>query len=130
MKKSILFFLILSIITVLVSCYNDNLSEMTPSSGVAGGSCDTTGVMTYSAHVSVVLKTNCGTSNSCHSIRNTSGYDLSSYQGVKAVAASGKLISSITWTGSATRMPESGPKMSECNILKIQKWVDQGALDN
>lgn len=130
MKRVSLFFLMLLTIGMLISCYNDNLSEMTPASGVAGGSCDTTGVMTYSLHVSVVLKTNCGTSNSCHSSRNTSGYDLSTYQGVKAVVVSGKLISSITWTGSATRMPESGPKMNECNIIKIQKWIDEGALNN
>lgn len=118
------------VIIGLASCYNDNLSEMTPSSGVAGGSCDTTGVMTYSNHIVSVLKTNCGTNNSCHSSRNTSGYDLSSYGGVKAVAVSGKLMSAITWTGSAARMPENGSKMSECNVLKIQKWVNDGAKDN
>jgi len=130
MKKIALLLLILITGGVLISCYNDNLSEMTPSSDVSGGSCDTTAVITYSNHVAVVLKTNCGTGNSCHSSRNTSGYDLSTYESVKALTVSGKLMSSITWTGSATRMPENGPKMSECNISKIQKWVERGALNN
>lgn len=122
--------MIAAIMTIFLSCYNDNLSELTPSSGISGGSCDTTGVMTYSSHVVPVLQANCGINNGCHSSRNTSGYDLSNYTGVKAVVASGKLISSITWTGSASRMPENGSKMNDCNILKIQKWIDDGARNN
>lgn len=129
-KKAILFLLVMGSVVTMVSCYNDNLSEMTPSSGVSGGSCDTTGVMTYTNHVVPVLKANCGLNSGCHSSRNTSGYDLSNYNGVKAVVASGKLMSSITWTGSATRMPENGSKMNDCNILKIQKWVNDGAPNN
>jgi hypothetical protein len=129
-KKVLFFFLLLGVISALVSCYNDNLSELTPSTGVSGGSCDTTGVVTYSNQIVAVLKTNCGINNSCHSSRNTSGYDLSSYEGVKAVVISGKLISSITWSGSATRMPENGSKMNACNITKIQKWIDDGANNN
>src|SRR4051794_34610374 len=98
MKKVLFLFLA---VAGLISCYNDNLSELDPSSGVPGGSCDTTGVMTYANHITPLLKTNCGTSNSCHSAKNTSGYNLSTYDGVHAVVVSGKLMSSITWTGSA-----------------------------
>ncbi|HEY9009004.1 hypothetical protein [Ohtaekwangia sp.] len=131
MKTKVIFLSIFwAMFALLMACYNDNLSEMTPSSGVTEATCDTAGVITYSTQVSVVLRTNCGTSNSCHGHSNTSGYDLSTYTGVKAVAANGKLISSITWTGSATRMPNNGPKMNSCNIIKIQKWVDDGALNN
>ncbi|HEY9045947.1 MAG TPA: hypothetical protein VIN08_08625 [Ohtaekwangia sp.] len=130
MKKIYSIALLLFILSILFSCYNDNLSELTPSSGVSGGSCDTTGVMSYSVNIAPILRSNCGSSNSCHNHNNTSGYDLSSYTGVYSVAVSGKLISSITWTGSATRMPENGSKMNSCNIIKIQKWVDAGALNN
>ncbi|PZR39876.1 MAG: hypothetical protein DI538_05660 [Azospira oryzae] len=121
---------LLSLLGLMISCYNDNLSELTPSSGVSGGSCDTTGVITYTNHIAPILRTNCGTSNSCHGRNNTSGYDLSAYAGVNSATASGKLINSINWTGNAVRMPENGPKMNSCNIIKIQKWIDAGALNN
>jgi len=96
MKNVSSFFLAIAIVGLVVSCYNDNLSELDPSSGVSGGSCDTTGLITYADHIAPLLKTNCGTSNSCHGSKNTSGYNLSTYSGVRATVASGKLISSIT----------------------------------
>jgi hypothetical protein len=129
-KKAFFLILITGVVFGGLSCYNDNLSELTPSSGVSNGSCDTTGVITYSNQVVAILNTHCGINNSCHSSRNTSGYDLSSYSGVKAVIASGKLVSSITWTGSSSRMPENGPQMNSCNIIRIRKWIDEGALNN
>jgi hypothetical protein len=129
--KSVLFlFLILATIGLMVSCYNDNLAELDPSSSVKGGSCDTTGIMSYANHIAPLLRTNCGTSNSCHNSNNTSGFNLSTYAGVYSTVANGKLISSITWTGSATRMPEATSKMNDCKIATIQKWIDAGALDN
>jgi hypothetical protein len=130
MKKGFSIGLVLTILVFMFSCYNDNLSELTPSSGVRGGSCDTTGVITYASQIAPMLRTNCGTANSCHGHNNTSGYDLSTYAGVNSATVSGKLISSITWTGSAIRMPENGSKMNSCNIIKIQKWIDAGALNN
>ena len=130
MKKMHAFILLLVVVGIASSCYNDNLSELTPSSGVSGGSCDTTGVMTYASHVRPILDTNCGTGNSCHGRNNTSGYDLSTYAGVHSVAVNGKLNSSITWTGQSVRMPENGSKMNSCNIIKIQKWINAGESDN
>jgi hypothetical protein len=129
MKKIYPVLLVLFIIGVMFSCYNDNLSELTPSSGVAG-SCDTTGVMTYSLKVAPILQSNCGSANSCHGSNNTSGYDLSSYTAVHVLVTNGKLINSINWTGSVTPMPQNGSKMNSCNIIKIQKWIDSGALNN
>lgn len=134
MKKSLLFFFIGAAVLLMASCYNDNLSEMVPASGVKGGTgagtCDTAGVMSYTNHVLPVLQTNCGINNSCHGSNNSSGYNLSTYSGVRSVALSGKLVSSITWTGSASHMPQNAPKMSDCNITKIQKWVNAGSLNN
>jgi hypothetical protein len=130
MKKILSFSILLFILGIMFSCYNDNLSELTPASGVSGGSCDTTGVITFSTHIVPMFKTNCGTRNSCHGHNNTSGYDLSTYAGVYSTVVNGKLMNSINWTGSATRMPENGSKMSSCNIIKLQKWIDAGALNN
>ena len=130
MKNVLSTILIIAIVGLMAACYNDNLSELDPSSGVSSGSCDTTDVITYANHIVPLLKTNCGTSNSCHGRNNTSGYNLSTYAGVQASVASGKLLSSITWTGSAIRMPENASKMNDCKIATIQKWMAAGALDN
>lgn len=121
---------LLSLIGLMFSCYNDNLSELDPAAGVGGGSCDTTGMITYANQIAPLLKTNCGTSNSCHSSNNTSGYTLSTYSGVRAVVANGRLMNSINWTGSAIRMPQDASKMNDCKIATIQKWIDAGALNN
>lgn len=134
MKKLFFIAFLGAAILMMAACYNDNLSELTPASGVKGGTgagaCDTAGVMSYSSHVLPVLQTNCGINNSCHGSNNTSGYNLSTYTGVRSVALNGKLISSITWTGSASHMPQNAPKMTDCNIAKIQKWVNTGSLNN
>ena len=130
MKKIISFASLLLGIISISSCYYDNLAEMTPSTGVIGGSCDTSGTISYSHNIAPILQSNCGTSNSCHGTGNTSGYDLSTYTGVNAVVQNGKLINSITWSGTTPPMPQNGSKMSDCGITKIQKWVTSGAPNN
>lgn len=125
-------FLLLIITGFVTACYNDNLQELTPSAGLdsSATSCDTAGTMTYATNVTPILKTYCGTQNSCHSSSNTSGINLSAYNGVRTVALDGRLLNSIKWTGSAEHMPQNGPKLSDCNIKKIEKWVNAGALNN
>lgn len=133
MKKILIIPFVLLVVSCVYSCYYDNLSELTPSSGVKGGTggcSDTAAVVSYANHVVPILQTNCGINNSCHGANNTSGYNLSAYNGVKAVAVSGTLMKSITWTGGVSPMPQNGNKMSDCNISVIQKWVDAGALNN
>lgn len=120
-------------ISLMSSCYNDNLAEMTPSTvqtSTSGGPCDTMKAMSYNSDIVPILQNNCGTGNSCHSSSNTSGYDLSSYTAVYAVAVSGKLVSAIDWDGTVTPMPQGGSKMIDCNIAKIRKWVAAGAPNN
>jgi hypothetical protein len=42
----------------------------------------------------------------------------------------GKLMGSITWASGFSPMPKNASKMPDCEIQKIQKWIDQGALNN
>ncbi|HTK19459.1 MAG TPA: hypothetical protein VL442_08100 [Mucilaginibacter sp.] len=134
MKKLIIFAILPIMISMIAACYNDNLSELTPASGVPGGkgaaTCDTSGVMSYSGNVVPVLQTNCGLNNSCHSANNSSGYNLSTYAGVRSVALNGMLNASITWSGTVAPMPQGGSKISSCNIIKIQKWINAGSANN
>ena len=140
MKKLIAILIFAIFLGFVSSCYKDNLAEMTAGSNLTGtvgtgsgtgtGTCDLTGTMLFSTHVVPILQTNCGTNNSCHGSRNSSGINLSTYTGVKSAVSSGRLMASINWTGGASRMPQGGSKLSTCNISRIQKWIDAAALNN
>ncbi|MEI9935369.1 MAG: hypothetical protein WDM71_11105 [Ferruginibacter sp.] len=130
MRKLFFIFLLLAGLMYLSSCYKDNLSELTPSSGVTIVPCDTSGIISYSAQVIPIMQVNCGINSSCHSSSNISGYNLSTYTGVNAVAQNGNLVSAINWTGSVAPMPQNAPQMNSCNITLIEKWVNAGHLNN
>lgn len=134
MKKLFGFSLFVILSGLITSCYKDNLTELSPAAGLVDKSgnttCDTAGIMLYSANVVPVLTTYCGTNNLCHGPHNGSGFDLSAYAGVKAVIKSGQMMSAISWSGSATRMPLGGSKIPACSITKIRKWIDAGTINN
>ncbi len=104
------------------SCYYDKEEILYP-----GGVCDTASV-TYSRSVTPVLSANC---TGCHGGNTPSaGISLDNYNGIKAVADNGKLWGSVSHTAGFSPMPKNSTKMSSCNIAKIKKWIDAGALNN
>ena len=60
----------------------------------------------------------------------SAGIDLSNYNGVQAVAASGQLMGAVTHAPGYAPMPQGGNKLSECEITQLQKWVDSGTPSN
>lgn len=111
---------------VLSSCYKDNAEDMYPGSG--GSSCDTTNV-TFAATIKPVLDARCATAG-CHAGAATTGIDLSTHSGAAAVASSGQLLDAINQNGQAAAMPQGQPKLDDCTIAKITKWVNDGAPNN
>jgi cytochrome c5 len=104
------------------SCYNDKEEILYPQSV-----CDTANI-TYSRSVVPVLSANC---TSCHGGNTPSaGISLDNYNGIKTVADNGKLLGAVSHTAGFSPMPKNGAKMSSCNITKIKKWIDAGALNN
>jgi mono/diheme cytochrome c family protein len=88
-----------------------------------GGACDTLSV-TYSNQVVKTINTNC---KGCHSGATPSGgIDLSSYDGVAAIAADGSLLGSINFDGGYVGMPYSSSMMSDCKIAEIRIWIENG----
>ncbi|RYE00371.1 MAG: hypothetical protein EOP54_00265 [Sphingobacteriales bacterium] len=119
---------VLSISTLSVAgCYKDNAEEMYPPAG-GGSTCETSNV-TFSNTVNTIIATKCATAG-CHAGVYPTGIDLSDYAGVATIANSGKLMASITHSGSASAMPKGLPKLDDCSIAKIKKWVDDGAPNN
>ncbi len=107
----------------LQGCYYDVEEELYPDSVI----CDTSAV-TYSGDVKAVLDNNC---NSCHSqLVAQGGIVLDNYTSVKSVAGNGVLLGAIRHDSGFSPMPQGASKLSDCIILKIEKWVADGSLNN
>jgi hypothetical protein len=123
--KNVLMLLSAGLFFLLVttsSCYYDKEEILYPD-----GVCDTANV-TYSRSVTPVLSANC---TSCHGGNTPSaGISLDNYNGIKAVADNGKLWGAVSHTAGFSPMPKNSAKMNSCNITKIKKWIDAGALNN
>ncbi|QEC68548.1 hypothetical protein FRZ67_14995 [Panacibacter ginsenosidivorans] len=128
MRKYVLYFVaVLSCILIYTSCYYDKASLVYPSSK----SCDTTNVQ-LSTDLNNIMSVSCF---SCHSSANASSfggnYNLEDYNTIKTAASNGKLLSSIKQDGIlALPMPQSGAKLSDCNINKFSAWINAGAPEN
>ena len=130
-NKIIFFFLIASFLS---ACYYDNIQEIHPTEGLFK-KCDTTGTISYSGDIVPVLNSNCGTTNSCHGPGNTSGYNLSTYNGLAEQALGGNLVLAITHDPSLTPnkwMPNNCGEcfLNKCSIDKITVWVNRGFPNN
>jgi hypothetical protein len=113
------------LLTGLGGCNYDNFAELHPLH------CDATSPVTYSDDIVLILKSNCGTGNSCHSSNNTSGIALNNYSSVKLQVDNTKLLSSIIWDGNASFMPSgSSAQIDTCSIGKISRWIADGAPNN
>ena len=121
------FFAVLSVLgaAMMSSCYFDKQNELYPVS-----SCDTTLPSTYTATVAPIVANSCAVAG-CHvGASAASGYDLSGHAGLNAIATSGRLMKTITHASDASAMPKNLPKLSDCDINKIDRWVRAGALNN
>jgi cytochrome c5 len=108
-----------------VACSSDNEEDVAPQPQPQP--CDTENV-TFAETVTPILSANC---YSCHSTSvATAGIVLDTHAGVKKQADNGSLIGTITHAAGFTPMPQGGAKLSDCNIEKIKKWVEDGAEDN
>lgn len=105
-------------------CYYDIEAELYPSTT---DSCDTANV-TFSATVVPILEQQC---YNCHSVSsNTSGILLEGYNNVIVRVNDGSLEGSINYVSGFSPMPSGAPKLTDCNLAKISKWIEDGALDN
>ena len=111
---------------IMASCYNDKYDKLYPTGTVA---CDTTTV-TYAADIQPIFNAKCNTVE-CHDAATASGgYTFMTHAGAQPAALNGKLMGSITWSVGFSAMPKNLPKLPDCEINKIRRWVNQGALNN
>lgn len=116
-------FIGLMISLAFTSCYYDNEEELYPNP-VA---CDTTNV-TYSATIAPILSANC---NGCHaSGAPSAGIVTDNYTDLQTIVQNGKLVGAINHLNGFSPMPKGGNKLSDCNLAKIEKWINAGAPNN
>jgi len=126
MKYIILIFLLsMSLLLVLNSCYYDKESQLYPYSG----SCDTLNV-TYSTTIRAIIQN--GGCLGCHTSPAASGGNivLDNYNGIKTIAQTGRLYGAINHSPGFHPMPQSGGKLTNCDISKVKKWIDSEIPNN
>lgn len=106
--------------------FYDKADVVYPTTAIA---CDTLNVR-YSDQIVSILNAQC---NYCHGAAANSiggGIYLNTYSTVKPYINNGSLLNSILQNGKASAMPKNGAKLDNCSILKIQSWINKGALNN
>lgn len=91
--------------------------------------CDTT-TFNYSSNIKPILNTFC---NGCHSGTNPQGdIDLSTYTLLKEYIDNNQesFVGSIEHTAGYAAMPKAATKLTNCNIIKIKKWINSGSPNN
>lgn len=127
MKK--LFYLNISTILLLSSCYYDKIDKLYGGNVVV---CDTSNTR-FGLHVQPIIKKNC-TDVGCHVTANPSGsIKLENYNDIKLVVANDRLLNAIKQTyptGNAKNMPPNKDKINICDIARIETWIANGAPNN
>ena len=84
--------------------------------------------VTFSDNVQRILSTRCG---ACHGASlQEAGVSMLGHENVLKIVNNGKLLKVINHAPGFPQMPQGGPKLPDCEIKQIQKWVDEGALNN
>lgn len=124
-SSSILLSVILFIwvLTLNQGCYYDVEDILYPPSAP----CDTS-VTTYNAIVLPIIENNCFV---CHDAASALGdVALEPHSALEVYALNGSLFCSIDHGSGCSEMPKNANKLSDCDIRKIKRWVDNGALEN
>ena len=123
MKNRLLLLAGLSIGLVVYSCEYDNEEDLNPDN------CDLTTV-TYSQTIAPLVATHC-MDVTCHGGQATeSGLPFQTYEGLKAVVTTGRLMGALKHESGFSFMPKNTASLPDCDIQRFQKWVDDGAPNN
>lgn len=89
--------------------------------------CDTTAV-SFSATIQPILAANC---NSCHNATIANGGVITNnYNDLKIPVDAGVFHKAVNHLPGAVPMPFEGQKLPECELNKINAWLNQGAPNN
>lgn len=116
------FFVLVIITSIISSCNYDSEENLYPSN-----SCQVGTNVSYKTQIEPILINSCYT---CHSkATQNGGVNIEGHPQLNTYIKNGRFIGSIKHLDGFSSMPVGG-KLSECNILKIEKWIEEGALNN
>lgn len=104
----------------MIKAWIDFGAEDCASTNTVVSNCDTVNVK-YDSHIKALMTSFC---TSCHFAGGTSP-NLDNYNSVKGAVNLGIFIPAVKHTGPKP-MPQGGQKLSNCNLRKIDLWVQAG----
>ena len=123
MFKSGLVFCIISIPLFLSGCVKDSEEDKLGGYGFCKES-----QVSFSENVQPILNQDCV---SCHTGPGAeNGVVLDSYSGVVASVNDGLFMPVIKQDAGYIPMPTGKPKLNDCKIATLQKWIDEGMVNN
>ena len=109
---------------IFSSCYYDKADNLYPQVI----SCDTSAVVSYSSQVIPLFQQYC---YNCHGVSSPSGgLSMGTYASDKAIAVNGKLYGTISYSSGSSPMPKDAPKLTDCQVALIRKWIDANSPNN
>ncbi len=119
--------ILILIIASTTGCYYDNEEKLYTE---VSTSCDLSNV-TFNSNVKPILQASCF---SCHSNSNAAssgaGIKLENHADVQNLAKNGNLMGVVKHSNGYSAMPKGGGKLTDCEISQLQKWIDNGTLNN
>lgn len=117
-------FSVIAFATVVSSCKSTKSTAIAPAPAPAKQT-DCATAPTYAADIKPILDAACA--SSCHSAkRKAKRIDLSSLEGVKAIATSPSFLGAIRHESDYVPMPRMNPKLEDASINKIACWIKEG----
>lgn len=114
------------LIASITGCYYDSEEQLYPK---ISSPCDDVNV-TFSGTVKPILQI-CQTCHSnANSVSSGGGVRLQNYDDILGYVNNGKLIGAVSHTQGYIPMPQGGGKIPDCEIAQLQKWIDNGTLNN
>ena len=114
--------LILIVFTVFSGCFYDNEEDLYPNI-----TCDTSS-LSYSQDILPILVSQC---YGCHSAAaNNGNVNIEGYDNLIPYVQNNRLMGTIQHLDGFSPMPPNANKLSNCNISKLQQWIDDGAPNN
>lgn len=114
--------LLLALGFLFPGCYYDVEEDLYPSL-----ECNTENA-TYSGTVLPILQQNC---YGCHSAAaNFGNITLEGYDQLSTYVTNGQFLGAIHHDAGFSPMPKNQAQLLECDIRKIERWIEEGALQN
>jgi len=89
--------------------------------------CDTLNI-TFNGSILPITDTYC---KGCHNgSQPGGGILLTDYNTIKTAVEGGRFIGAIDHLSGYSPMPKGGNKLSDCNIVQLKKWINQGMPNN